>query len=559
MIPASVFASPLPESNTVESPDTTNPTDPSPETQPPSSNEDTNPDDGNDSNTPGTDDSTGGETQKPEPEPTPEPEPEPEPEPKPEPKPLKITGGMYKTRYTYLKWTADDANAKYYIYRSTKKDSGFKKIATVSNKKGSIYFRNNKTKLTLGKTYYYKVKKILNNKTVDTSNTISIKIRVLPVTNAKATVNSSNDVKLTWTKSSYASYYTIYRSTSKDGEYKKITKATKTSYTDKTPSSGKAYYYKIYAHRKGVSAKSKSSEIIAAYTKTSKPKVAVKYTSSKVNLSWGKVTRATSYYIYKENSEGKYKKIAETKELKYVDNDVKADTAYRYKIYGVYKKDSKKIKGFASSVAYIYTGKIDPNKKMIALTFDDGPGPYTDEIVDCLNKNGARATFFVVGNRVNTYKEELAYAFNSGNEIANHTYSHPTLTTLSTSSIKSQISKTDKAVEKITGQKTTIARAPGGATNSTVRKAAGKPFIYWSIDTLDWKHRNSTKTINAVMNNVKDGDIILMHDIHKPTMQAALKLIPKLKKAGYQLVTVSELAKYRGYNLKNGTTYYKFK
>lgn len=552
LIPASVFASSEIENGVDSTTEQTNPTTPE-GTIPPEDitppEDTTNPGD----TTPPEDTTSPGGTA------TPEPAPEPTPEPEPEPEPLTLSGGMYKTRYTYLKWKADDVNAKYYIYRSTKESSGFKKIATVSNKKGSINFKNNKTKLALGTTYYYKVKKILNGKTVDTSNTISVKIRLLPITNGKASVNSSNDVKLSWKKSSYANYYTVYRSTSKTKGFKKIAKAKTTSYTDTTPSSGKAYYYKIYAHRKGVSAKSKSSDVIAAYTKTSKPSVTAKYTNKQVKLSWKKVSRATSYYVYKENSNGKYSKIAETKELSYTDTNVKANNSYRYKVRGVYTKNNSTIKGFNSSIARIYTGKIDPNKKMIALTFDDGPGPYTDEIVDCLNKNGARATFFVVGNRVNTFKDELAYAFNSGNEIANHTYSHPSLPSLSTSSIKSQISKTDKAVEKITGEKTTILRAPGGATNSTVRKVAGKPFIYWSIDTLDWKHKNATRTINHVMNNVKDGDIILMHDIHKPTMQAALKLIPKLKKAGYQMVTVSELAKYRGYDLKNGTTYYTFK
>ena len=196
---------------------------------------------------------------------------------------------------------------------------------------------------------------------------------------------------------------------------------------------------------------------------------------------------------------------------------------------------------------------------MVALTFDDGPGPYTDEIVDCLKENGARATFFVVGNRVNTYADELKYAYDNGNEIANHTYSHPTLTRLSVSSIKSEVSKTDAAIKKITGEGTALIRAPGGATNSTVRNAIDKPFIYWSIDTLDWKHRNSATTVSTVMNQVSDGAIVLMHDIHSPTKTAALELIPRLKAAGYQLVTVSELAMHRGYKLQSGTTYYSFK
>lgn len=524
-------------------PDTSNPGNPdNPDTSDPDNPGDPgNPDN---PNTGGSDDS---ETETPEDPVTPEPE------------PLKITGAMYKTNYTYVSWKSADSKATYNIYRSTKAKSGFKKIGTVSNKSGTVKFYDKAKKLTLGTTYYYQVKKVINKETVDTSNTVSVKIQILPPKNVKASITSANDVKLTWDKSSYATYYTIYRSTSKDGKYKKVGTSKTTSYTDKTPDAAKAYYYRIFARKNSGTANSKSSDTIAAYTKTAKPSVTVKYSSKAVNLSWKKVTRATIYYIYKENSSGKYVKIASTKSLKYKDTDVKENKSYSYKVRGVYTKDKKNIGGFYSSVARAYTGKIDPNKKMVALTFDDGPGIYTDDIVKCLNKYGGHATFFVVGNRVNTYKDELKFAYDSGNEIANHTYTHPTLTRLSTSKIKSEISKTDKAVKKITGQTPTLVRAPGGATNATVRKTVGKPFIYWSIDTLDWKHRNSKKTVNAVMKNVKDGDIILMHDIHKPTKTAALELIPKLKKAGYQLVTVSELAQYRGYKLKNGTTYYSLR
>ena len=92
-----------------------------------------------------------------------------------------------------------------------------------------------------------------------------------------------------------------------------------------------------------------------------------------------------------------------------------------------------------------------------------------------------------------------------------------------------------------------------------VKKAVGKPLIQWSDDTLDWKTRSKSATVNYVMKNVQDGDIVLMHDLHEPTKEAALELIPKLKKKGYQIVTVSELAKYKGYDLKNGTVYFSFR
>ncbi len=196
---------------------------------------------------------------------------------------------------------------------------------------------------------------------------------------------------------------------------------------------------------------------------------------------------------------------------------------------------------------------------MVALTFDDGPSKHTKAIVDCLFKNNSAATFFVVGNRIDSYKDTVKHTYKMGCELANHSYSHPILTGLTAKQIKSEINKTDNKVKALTGQKTALLRAPGGGYNSTVKKAVGKPLIQWSDDTLDWKTRSKSATVNYVMKNVQDGDIVLMHDLHEPTKEAALELIPKLKKKGYQIVTVSELAKYKGYDLKNGTVYFSFR
>lgn len=202
---------------------------------------------------------------------------------------------------------------------------------------------------------------------------------------------------------------------------------------------------------------------------------------------------------------------------------------------------------------------IDITQPMIALTFDDGPGPYTQAIVDCLEANNARATFFVVGNRVNSYKSAILAIHNSGSEIANHSYSHATLTQLSVSGLKSEINQTDSAVKAITGKAPVLLRTPGGAVNKTVRTYCNKPIIAWNVDTLDWKTRNTNSTVSSVMNNAKDGNIVLMHDIHKPTKDAALIIIPRLVDEGYQLVTVSELAYCKGITLQNGTVYYNLR
>ncbi|HCT90409.1 MAG TPA: hypothetical protein DF613_03350 [Lachnospiraceae bacterium] len=201
---------------------------------------------------------------------------------------------------------------------------------------------------------------------------------------------------------------------------------------------------------------------------------------------------------------------------------------------------------------------IDKKKKMVALTYDDGPSKDTPTILRVLKANNSVATFFVVGNRVSSYKSAVKKAYEQGCEIANHTYSHPILTRMSSAGIKSQISKTNKAVKRITGHSPKLLRTPGGAVNSTVRSAAGMPIIYWRIDTLDWKTRSASKTTSAVLNHVKDGDIVLMHDLHHSTAIASKTIIPRLVKKGYQLVTVSELAECRG-GMKKGKVYYSFR
>lgn len=206
--------------------------------------------------------------------------------------------------------------------------------------------------------------------------------------------------------------------------------------------------------------------------------------------------------------------------------------------------------------------EVDPNKKMVALTFDDGPGAYTDRLLDCLEKNDAKATFFMVGTGINSYKKTVKRMAELGCELGNHSYDHPAFTSLSNAAIQSQIQKTSNLIKQAAGSNPTVARLPygDGASNSRVLGAIGLPSIYWSIDTRDWANTgNPQHTVNEVLNYVKDGDIVLMHDIHKSTVIAAEQIIPALKKKGYQLVTVSQLAKYKGKTtLKAGKTYRKF-
>ncbi len=201
---------------------------------------------------------------------------------------------------------------------------------------------------------------------------------------------------------------------------------------------------------------------------------------------------------------------------------------------------------------------IDPNKPMIALTFDDGPASGTSRILDALEANGQVATFFVVGSNAKIYQDTLRRADELGCEIGNHTYNHPSLSRLAASQIVNEIALTNEYIRSATGHDADVLRPPYGAFNDTVRQNAGVPLILWSIDTRDWETRNTQSTINSVLSNVRDGDIILMHDIHPSTVDAAVYLIPELVSRGYQLVTVSELAEYRG-GMTAGSAYYSFR
>ncbi|MCI9161900.1 MAG: polysaccharide deacetylase family protein [Lachnospiraceae bacterium] len=209
-----------------------------------------------------------------------------------------------------------------------------------------------------------------------------------------------------------------------------------------------------------------------------------------------------------------------------------------------------------------YAGEIDPSRPMVALTYDDGPSKNTTpRILAALKANGGRATFFMVGNRVGKHGDVIRQMVAQGCEVANHTYDHTLMTKVEPAELERQLELTNQAVADTGGVTPVLMRPCGGATNDVGMGVAGAismPAVLWSIDTLDWKTKDAPTTISAVLDHVKDGDIILMHDLYEATADASEVLIPELVKRGYQLVTVSELASYRG-GMTPGKSYYKFR
>lgn len=207
-------------------------------------------------------------------------------------------------------------------------------------------------------------------------------------------------------------------------------------------------------------------------------------------------------------------------------------------------------------------GSLDATKTrpMVALTFDDGPGERTGELLDCLEQYGAHATFFMQGVNLENYasRNYPKRMLEIGCELGNHSYSHPDMRTISYDEITNQFGKVDELVAASAGQETTVLRFPFGSYDQDIQNLVNKPSFMWDIDTLDWSTHNAENTINVVMNNVSDGDIVLLHDIHTETIDAALQLIPKLIDEGYKLVTVSEMAKAKGITLKGTEAYTDF-
>ena len=204
----------------------------------------------------------------------------------------------------------------------------------------------------------------------------------------------------------------------------------------------------------------------------------------------------------------------------------------------------------------------DPAKPMVALTFDDGPSAVnTPVILSYLEQYGARATFFVLGKKAAANADILQRMVADGCEIGNHTWNHESINKISADALVGVLNSTNDAVQAACGVRPIIMRPPGGGYNDASLATVGSlgmSAYYWSIDTRDWEHRNAAKTVEKVLNNVKDGDIILMHDIHGCTAESAATIIPELINRGYQLVTVTELANARG-GAQPGQIYFNFR
>ena len=184
--------------------------------------------------------------------------------------------------------------------------------------------------------------------------------------------------------------------------------------------------------------------------------------------------------------------------------------------------------------------KKDSKRKMIALTFDDGPGKYTGMLLDGLKKRKIHATFFMLGMNVNSYKKEVTRVGAEGHEIGNHTWSHTKITKMTDKEYAQEIKKTNDAIEALTGKRPKLFRPPGGTFIDKVVPEHMR-MVLWSVDTRDWQHRNEEYVYTYIVDTVKSGDVVLMHDLYETSVKSVLRAIDTLEEQGYEFMTYSQL------------------
>ena len=447
-------------------------------------------------------------------------------------------------------WQKQPKASAYEIYRTTPDSSKATLYAKV-NADTLIFTDEN---VSVGKKYGYSVRTVHKNGRRSAVAKPSYCLMMKTPKIKKAT-NVTEGIKLTWSKTPSAQSYNVYRrdAGSDSTAWKKIISTKALTATDTSALNSKKYVYIVRAVYNGIQSDFATDGYTACFL-SAPSQLTVEYLTKTSNrLSWSANSNATAYNIYRraENST-EWIRIKRTSKTSYTDKNAESGKVYAYYVRSYIKT---KYKSAASNV--VYSSIVNPKGKMVALTYDDGPSNnITPLILNTLEKYGARATFFVLGSRIEANSEPLKRAVSLGCEIGNHTYGHINLPSYEKEEIEKEIRITNNLVKKYTGTVPKLARAPGGSTSTYSAQAVNMPFIYWSIDTRDWETMDADSIIAHIKNETRDGSIILMHDLYQTTAQATEVIVPWLVEEGYQLVTVSEIMQYRNIKLENAVTYY---
>ena len=198
-----------------------------------------------------------------------------------------------------------------------------------------------------------------------------------------------------------------------------------------------------------------------------------------------------------------------------------------------------------------------PQQKLIALTFDDGPRrSTTTRLLDGLAERGVKATFFLIGCQIADHEDVVRRMDREGHQIGIHTFDHVQLTELNQADFDAQVDSTRTVLQDLLGHNDFLLRPPYGKLDEGVKTHAGCPIILWSIDPEDWDDKNTDRVVNMVVNQARDGGIILLHDIYPESVDAALQIVDRLHAQGYYFCTIDQLFAARGLSLDPGEVYW---
>lgn len=383
--------------------------------------------------------------------------------------------------------------------------------------------------------------------------------------------NTSNSIKVSWKKTDKADGYKLYIKNSA-GEYElleNIKDGNQNSYEFTDQKSATVYQIKVFAYKtyRDKFYESEEADELTIYTLPDTPmQKAGANNPQQLNIAWTRLDKIAGVEIQygKDETfeETVTQDINDISVLSFDVTDLTVDDVYYSRIRSYFMLDDEKIYSEWSEVAQttivdkvVMSTTVDPNKPMVALSFDDGPGfaedgsNPTEEILNTLEEYNARATFFMCPVRIESSNNFLEREIALGCELGNHTYDHKHLGNNVTAE---DISRGSERIKELCGQAPTIFRCPGGIFTSVIQDECIKenmPLAYWSVDTKDWSSKNADAVYDQCMNDVYDGSIILMHDIYPSTAEAVKRIVPELIEQGYQIVTVTELI-----TAKNGGT-----
>lgn len=213
--------------------------------------------------------------------------------------------------------------------------------------------------------------------------------------------------------------------------------------------------------------------------------------------------------------------------------------------------DDKKFKIFFTKSKFDYEMKniksflnLGFYQKRIALTFDDGPSEFTDDILNILEKHNAKGTFFLLGSRIESKKDTILSIVEKGHELGNHSWNHDNYSKLSKDKMKLDLLSTNELISEITGMDVYLFRPPYGAHNDDVKKVLEEnemKLALWNIDTLDWSSKDAKKISKQFINDAKEDGVVLMHDIYEQTVIGLDIALTQLEKKGYTFVSYSNL------------------